>query len=183
MSRDLVELLVLVVRAGLAAVLVAAGAAKLADTQSFAATLLGLGVPAQQGHVARKLSIAVPIVEVGLGLVSASGLWRPAVDVAILLLFMGFSVVVAVALRRAPEVTCRCFGALSDSQFSVKGLMRSLLLTAAAIVVWWGGRGYDAQLVAAPGMVLLLVAGYALFAVAAAQAAKTLAQIKARMAS
>jgi hypothetical protein len=90
---------------------------------------------------------------------------------------------VAVALRRAPNVTCRCFGALSDSQFSAQGLLRSLILTAVAAVVFWGGRTYSTAPVTAPGVVLLLVAGYATFGVLVFQAAKTVAEVKARMAS
>lgn len=37
-----------------------------------------------------------------------------------------------IALCRKLDVACRCFGTLSDSQFSGKGLARSLLLTVLA---------------------------------------------------
>lgn len=180
MIRLLVQIIVLLIRALLAAVLVAAGAAKLADTRSFATTLIGLGVPARRECWARGLALMVPLLEMGLGLALVSGLWPTVINAAVLVLMCSFSIVALVALRKAPQVTCRCFGALSDSQFSGRGLARSLLLTVLAVVVFWSGDTYALPLDRSPGIVVLLVAGYLLFAAVAAQAAATIAAVKER---
>src|SRR6266567_1458924 len=135
--QSILQVIVLLMRASLAALLVAAGAAKLADTRSFALTLLGLGVPARQRLLTRGLALIIPLLEVGLGLAVVSGLWPPVINGAVLVLMGGFSAVVIIALRRKLHVACRCFGTLSDSQFSNKGLARSLLLTSVAAVVFW----------------------------------------------
>ena len=182
MLQSIIQLIILLSRASLAAVLVAAGAAKLADIRSFAITLRGLGMPARQEPLIRGLAFIFPLVELILGIAIVSGLWPTVINSLVLILMCLFSLVVMVALRRKLRVACRCFGMLSDSQFSARGLARSLFLTLLAIVVFWGGRVYSLQLSGSPVAVLLLVAGFLLFAIAAAQAAKTIALLKERMA-
>src|SRR5215469_11388729 len=135
MISAILQVIALFMRASLAAVLVAAGAAKLADTRSFALTLVGLGVPVRWQQLIRGLAIIVPLMELGLGLALISGLGPTIVNSAVLALMCGFSLLVIIALRRKLNVACRCFGALSESQFSRKGLLRSLMLTAIALAV------------------------------------------------
>lgn len=182
MIQSILQVIILVMRASLAAVLVAAGAAKLADTGSFATTLLALRVPAGRGVLLRGLALFIPLLEVGVGIAVVSGLWPAVINSIVLVLMGGFSIVVLVALRRKLQVACRCFGTLSDSQFSGKGLARSLLLTVLAVIVFWGGNTYAPQFNAFPGVIILLDAGFLLFALAAAQAAKTIAILKERTA-
>ena len=182
MMQGILQVIVLLVRASLAAVLVAAGAAKLADTRSFAATLMGLGVPVRRHPLIRRLALIIPLLEVGLGIAVVSGLWPGIVNGAVLVLLASFSIVVIIALRRKLQVACRCFGTLSDSQFTGKGLLRSLFLTVLAGGVFWSWSTYPSQLHAPPGAIILLVAGFLLFALAAMQAAKTIAVLKERMA-
>jgi hypothetical protein len=57
-----------------------------------------------------------------------------------------------------------------------------LFLTVLAGVVFWSGNTFPLQLNALPGTTVLLVAGFLLFALAAMQAAKTIAVLKERMA-
>ncbi len=178
MLLSMLQVFVLLMRTSLAVMLVAAGAAKLADTRSFALTLLGLGMPARQRLLTQAVACAVPLLEVGLGLAIVSGLWPLLVNGAVLVLMCCFSAVVLIALHRKLNVACRCFGTLSDSQFSNKGLAHSLLLTILAAVVFWSGKTYAAELSVLPGISLLLVAGFLVFALAAAQAAKTIAIMK-----
>jgi hypothetical protein len=178
MIQGVLPVVILVMRAFLAAVLVAAGAAKLADTRSFASTLKGLGVPVGRGFLLRGLALAFPLLEVGVGIAVISGLWPAFIDGIMLVLMMGFSIVVVVALYKKLHVSCRCFGTLSDSQFSVKGLVRSLILTVLAGMVFLSGNVYWPVLNRPSGANILLVAGYLLFALAAAQAAKTIAILK-----
>jgi uncharacterized membrane protein YphA (DoxX/SURF4 family) len=178
MLQNFLQILIFLGRASLAAVLVAAGAAKLADVRSFATTLRGLGMPAHYEPLIRGLAIIVPLTEVVLGIGLVSGLWPTVINAIVLVLMAGFSLVVLFALRKRLHVACRCFGMLSDSQFSKKGLARSLLLTLLAAMVLWGERVYSLRFDASPVAILLLVAGFLLFGLAAGQAAKTMAVIK-----
>ncbi|HEV7235391.1 MAG TPA: MauE/DoxX family redox-associated membrane protein [Ktedonobacteraceae bacterium] len=182
MIQDILQVIVLLIRALLAVVLVAAGAAKLADTRSFAATLRGLKVPLGRGFLLRGLALGLPLVEVGAGIAVVTGFWSTIINGIVLVLMGSFSIVVVIALSMKLNVACRCFGTLSDSQFSPKGLVRSLLLTILAGVVFWAGNTYEPALNLPLGAVVPLVAGYLLFALAAAQAAKTIAILKERTA-
>ena len=182
MMQTIMQVIVLLIRASLATVLVMAGSAKLADTRSFAATFMGLGVPARRAFLLRGFALIIPLMELGLGIAMVSGLWSGIINEAVLVLLASFSIVVFIALRRKLHVVCRCFGTLSDSQFTGRGLLRSLFLTVLAGVVFWSGNTYPLQLNASPGATALLVAGFLLFALAAMQAAKTIAVIKERMA-
>ncbi len=181
MISGVLQVIMLFMRASLAVVLVAAGAAKLADTRSFAVTLMGLGVPVRRQLFLRGFAIIVPLTELALGLAIISGLWPTIVNGAVFALMCGFSLVVIIALRRKLNVACRCFGALSDSQFSRIGLLRSLLLTILAFAVFWSGNVYSVEFSNSPGLSILLVAGFLLFALAAAQAARTIAILKESM--
>jgi uncharacterized membrane protein YphA (DoxX/SURF4 family) len=178
----MIQVIIFLIRALLAAVLVAAGAAKLADILGFANTLLELGVPDRETHLVRMLALAIPLLEIGLGLALVSYLWPTIISAVVLILMCGFSIVVLVALRKAPHVACRCFGSLSSSQFSGKGLFRSLFLALLAGVVFWkGGTYYVPQFNQSSDIVLLIVVGYLIFAVSVAQAARTIADVKERI--
>jgi uncharacterized membrane protein YphA (DoxX/SURF4 family) len=179
--QNTLQLLIFLGRASLAAVLVAAGAAKLADARSFAVTLRGLGISARLDPLIRGLAFLFPFVELLLGIALVSGLWPTLINVVVVVLMGSFSLVVLYALRRKLHIACRCFGTLSDSQFSDKGLTRSVLLTLLALVVLWGGKAYSLQFAAPPVALLLLVTGFLLFGLTAAQAAKSIAILKERM--
>jgi len=73
MISGVLQVIMLFMRASLAVVLVAAGAAKLADTRSFAVTLMGLGVPVRRQLFLRGFAIIVPLTELALGLAIISG--------------------------------------------------------------------------------------------------------------
>lgn len=178
MLQNFLQILIFLGRASLAAVLVAAGAAKFADTRSFATTLRGLGIPARFESLIRGLAVIVPLAELVLGIGLVSGLWPTVINTIVLVLMGGFSLVVLFALRKRLHIACRCFGMLSDSQFSRKGLARSLLLTLLAAMVLWGERAYSLRFDASPVAILLLAAGFLLFGLAAGQAAKAMAMIK-----
>ncbi len=181
MIEGILQVVVLLLRAGLAAVLVAAGSAKLADRRSFALTLMGLGLPARWRLLLRGLALLIPLFELGLGLAIVSGLWPIVINSVVLVLMVSFSLVVIVALRRKLKVSCRCFGMLSDSQVSSRGLARSIVLTGVAALVLWSGNVLSLQITASPVMSILLIAGFLLFALAAAQAAQSLAVLKEEM--
>ena len=179
---EMIQVIVLLMRTSLAAVLIAAGAAKLADTRSFANTVSGLGMPARWEFLIRSLAYIIPLLEMGVGIATVSGLWPFVVNGALLVVTCGFSIVVIFALSRRLQVACRCFGMLSDSQFSGKGLVRSLFLTVLAAIIFWAWNAYSLRFDVPAYAVLLLIAGFLLFAAAAGQAARTLAIMKERMA-
>jgi len=179
--QNTLQVLIFLARASLAAVLVAAGAAKLADVRGFAVTLGGLGIATRLDFLIRGLAFLFPSLELLLGIALVSGLWPTLINIVVVVLMGSFSLVVLYALRRKLHVACRCFGTLSDSQFSGKGLTRSILLTLLAIIVLGGGRAYSLQFVAPPVAILLLVSGFLLFGLTAAQAARSIAVLKERM--
>lgn len=105
----------------LAAVFAWAGAAKLTQPISTADGFAGLGLP-RPGVLAR----AVPLVELGLA-VALLAAPTPGAAAAVVLL-VGFSVVIARALRRGVEVRCACFGQAGGPPLSWIDLVRNGLL-------------------------------------------------------
>ncbi len=170
----------LLIRGFLAAVLVVSGAAKLADIQSFTTTLVGLGFPAEQKYLVRKLSLLIPLIEVCIGIMLVSGFLQTIINGILLLVMCCFSVTVIIALQKRLHVECKCFGSLSDSQFNSKGLVRSLLLTVCAGIVFWQGNLHPLYAENSPGPLLLLLAGYVILGVVAMQATQTVALLKDR---
>lgn len=179
------ETILLLVRASLAAILIAAGAAKLADRHGFATTLTTLfGTDMRRERFSSALALLIPLVEILLGLAVISGIWVTWINRAVFVLMVIFTLTVLFARRKAPHATCRCFGALSDSQFNRHGLIRSVLLTiGAGMVLLWSGNTNLFQPSASSGTIFLLVVGYLIFAFGAAQAATTIALVKARIGS
>jgi len=161
----------------LAVVLLASGGAKLGDLASFGGTLRALGVPERHG---RPAGVLVATVEAALGFALLTGSAVRAVDVAVLGLMAGFAAVTVYAVRTRPGLRCRCFGALTESRFGPYALVRTLaLVVLAAVVVAADGR---VDLPSAPGGTgaAFTLAGGALFALACAQAARTLDLVQRR---
>ncbi|MGH2531638.1 MAG: MauE/DoxX family redox-associated membrane protein, partial [Thermomicrobiales bacterium] len=69
------DLVLLLARATLAAVLIAAGAAKLVDTRGFATTLVGLGLPARRDRLVTATATAIPLLELGVGFMAVTRFW------------------------------------------------------------------------------------------------------------
>jgi uncharacterized membrane protein YphA (DoxX/SURF4 family) len=169
-------------RALLAVLLITAGAAKLADIRGFTTTLQALGVSVHSENVLRSTAFSIALIEVVVGLASIAGFLQSVINGLVLLLVVGFMLIVIFALRKAPYITCRCFGALSDSQFSAWSLVRNVLFVLGAIVVfWWGLAAPPVQFHVSFGSALLLILGYLVFAFGVAQAATIIALVKARM--
>jgi len=115
----------------LAAVLAAAGTAKLRAPRTTTASFEALGLPAA-GFLAR----LVPHLEVAAGAALVIVPRVGAVVAAILL--VAFTAVVAVAVRRGVDAGCACFGAPTSRPVSATELARNaglLALAAAAAVV------------------------------------------------
>lgn len=130
------DVAILVVRTGLALVLMAAGVAKMLDRGSTRRAVPELGLPEV---FAGPIAVALPIVELAVGILLvpiSSALYAA---VAALLLFATFSIVVAVALVKGRRPQCNCFGNLSSGPIGAATLVRSVLLACAAafVVLGW----------------------------------------------
>jgi len=172
---ELIALIVYALRALLAAVLVVSSTAKLVDLPGFERTLRQLRLPGTMG-VTRRLAVAVPCLELILGELSISGVAQQYVAVAVLIVFVGFTLVTAAAFMTGSDAQCRCFGALTGSQFTKGGLVRGLSLTAgAAVVSIWFSAGN--RVAWSPLESVLVAAGFLVLGAAAAQASYTIARI------
>jgi Methylamine utilisation protein MauE len=124
----------------LSGVFLVAGVAKLTDRRK---TTAGFGSLASVGafpkSIVKPLSIAVPLVELALGVGLLLRLTAAAIAAALLL--VGFTVTLQRALRMSTEsstahpVTCNCFGALSTDALTTVSVARNVLLIAVAIAV------------------------------------------------
>jgi uncharacterized membrane protein YphA (DoxX/SURF4 family) len=111
----------------LGAVLLLSGAAKLAAGPRWAAQAEALGSPA----------VAVPVLpwlEIGLGALLASGVWRPVVAVAAAALLASFTVLLVVRLVQGRRPPCACFGAWSTRPVGLGSVTRNVVLIALALV-------------------------------------------------
>jgi DoxX len=162
--------LVSVARALLAVVIVVAGAAKLADTPGFQQTLRGLGAP---GGLVRTLSLSIPSLELGVGLLMLTGAWTSIADALLLALTSGFLVTSSVAVLRRVEVECRCFGQLGRSTFHLGTVRRAGGLFALSIAVVVGDAVTEKTAAPSVSTALVVLAGVA-FAAACAQATRAL---------
>ena len=169
----------LVARIGLAALLIASGSAKLADNAGFTNTLMSLGAVAYGKKIAQGLAICISLLELLVGGIILSGFWPVVMNAILLGVMCCFSIIVIFALYKAPHTSCRCFGALSNSQFSKQGLARNMVFTVIALFVFVSSLYFQPfQTYGSLWMRVLLIAGYVLFAFGVAQAAKTGYQIK-----
>jgi uncharacterized membrane protein YphA (DoxX/SURF4 family) len=111
----------------LGAVLLLSGAAKLAAGPRWAAQAEALGSPA----------IAVPVLpwlEVGLGALLITGVWRPVVAVVAAALLASFTVLLVLRLVQGRRPPCACFGAWSTRPVGFGSVARNVVLIALALL-------------------------------------------------
>jgi methylamine utilization protein MauE len=123
--------LTLTAKVVIAVLLVAAGGAKLADIDSFAATVR-LFWPANFPASARAIAAMIACTEIAAGTASLSSPLAGWVNYAVLGLCCAFVVVSAVGYHSHPGRACRCFGALTGRSFDRAGVARAGLLAIAA---------------------------------------------------
>lgn len=121
-----------------AVLLLVSGAAKLADLAGFAA-VVQLFLPARvRTRAASGLSVAGTVgtaVAAGELLTGAVSLCWPAarwVNLVVLAVTSGFTVVAAFGYARYRGRPCRCFGSLTRRGFGARGLLQAVLTTAVA---------------------------------------------------
>lgn len=113
-----------------------AGVMKLANPSEFADGIITFRLlPPQSANV---VALALPPVEIILGLLLATGCKLRPAALGIFALTFIFAVVLAQALIRGLPVDCGCFGSGEPSQWKGwRALVRDMLLMAAAAWVYW----------------------------------------------
>jgi hypothetical protein len=178
-----VPVAILGAKALLAVMLLVAGGAKLADLDSFAASVR-LFLPRRRGPLAvpalltsaagaRRIAAAVAAAELALG---AASLALPAIrplNLAVLTAAACFAVVSGLGFAFHRGRSCRCFGALSRRRFDRAGLARSGAVAALAVLAT--APVAPAAVALSPAAHGLLLAGSALTAFVAFTAARSLA--------
>jgi hypothetical protein len=170
-----VTTLVLAAKAGLAVVLLAAGGAKLADLAGFASAVR-MFVPSRAPLVLADRAIVgaavIAAAELAAGAVSLCWPGLNWANLVVLGLAGGFTAVAAVGYSRHRGRPCRCFGALTRREFSVRSLIQAMLMTCAAVLATRPVQPGELNLGLTAHLLLLAAAG--LLAAAAGTAARAL---------
>jgi len=167
-------------KAGLAVLLLVAGAAKLAGLDGFAATVrlfLPAGLRRRSPGLARSIALTIALT-VALGEVALGGasLGAPAagwLNLVVLAAGGAFVAVSGIGYARHRGRSCRCFGALSRRRFDRGGIARAAAIAAVAAVPLAGLPASAVRL--APADRGLLLAAAFLLAAGAFTAARVLA--------
>jgi hypothetical protein len=162
-------------KAGLAVLLLVAGAAKLAGLDGFAATVR-LFVPAglrRLRGLPRWTALTVALGEVALGGASLAAPAAGWLNTVVLAAGGAFVAVSAIGYARHRGRSCRCFGALSRRRFDRAGIARAVAIAAVAAVPLAGLPASAVRL--APADRGLLLAAAFLLAAGAFTAARVLA--------
>jgi putative oxidoreductase len=127
----------LIARLFLAALFIIAGALKIGHPDDLAATItdFALGLPAL---VVAVLAVALPLLEILLGIYLAVGWFLPATSAAACALLIAFIVVLASVVARGIHTSCGCFGP-ADSSFATWWTVGrdALFALPAVYLAWW----------------------------------------------
>ena len=124
-------------RAIVGAALLSAGLAKAFGTRPFAAVLLRFPITSfamRSTSAALKAARVLSTLEISLGFLFFLGVFGRAVQAAVLLLLIAFTVGVALVLIRRQTLACGCFGTASTENVKWLTLLRDLILIALALV-------------------------------------------------
>ncbi len=138
----------------LAAVFVAAAAAKIARPPATVKAFATLGVPAPE-TIARAVPAAELVVAVLLVAVPRAG------GVAALVLLVAFTAVLVRALRAGVRTPCRCFGGVREDPISRADVVRNAMLAALAITATAAGEPQAPSPGAAVLVAAVVIAGFA----------------------
>ena len=163
--------LLMSVKVGLAAMLLVAGGAKLADLGSFAATVRLFLPPRPLKARGRTIALAVALTELLIGTASLSTPHTVWLNAAVAVLACAFVAVSGLGYLFYRGRTCACFGALSQRKFDVPGIVRSVIVVAGAFLVTFADRTWPRISVS---LDVLLVAAAVITAIASFTAAWTL---------
>jgi len=132
------DVVLLLIRLGLAGVFIASGIAKLLDREGGRQAVADFGIP---DRLAGPIAIALPFVElaVALLLIPRDTAWWGALGALALLVV--FSAEIAYNLARGNRPDCHCFGQLSADPISPRHLIRNGVLALLALLVVARGQG------------------------------------------
>lgn len=149
------DMLALGAKSALAALLLVAGGAKLADLGGFASTVR-LFLPRRASWpVLRDVALAITLAELALGTASLSSPALRWLNPVIFALGCGFVAVSVTGYALHRGRSCHCFGALSARKFDKAGIARSTVVAAAAAVAMRAVRPSFVQLAPAERIALL----------------------------
>lgn len=116
----------------MALILIMSGVGKATNSSSFQSALSSSGFPRWATTV---LAIGLPAVEIiiGGGLLFGNEMTTRLAAVSAVVLFLAFTVWIAIVLMNGKRVSCGCFGS-TVSEVSWKSLLRNLLLISAASI-------------------------------------------------
>lgn len=152
------EVLQLVGRMLLGAVLLVAGIAKMRDRTGFAASVRAFGLVPRSWS--RGVATVLPVVELACGILLLTGFAVRTAAVAATGLLVVFTVGIAANLTRGRTAPCACFGAATARRLGPSALVRNLLiLVAGALVLVGTVTGVPDSLQVADGLGALLITG------------------------
>ena len=124
----------LAAKAGLAVVLIVAGAAKLADLPSFVAAARLL-LPSRVPHAwLRMAAYGVVGIELGVGSISLALPNQTWLNTVVCVIACGFVLASAYGFATHRGRPCACFGGISGTTFDSSGVFRSVLVAISAAV-------------------------------------------------
>src|SRR5215203_6055127 len=135
------ELLTLIARAVLAAVLFVAGFSKVADPAGSRDAMQQFGVPARLSPALARLTPALEVFA-AVGLLIGAAHWAA---LGSALLIFGFSGAIVANLARGKHPQCHCFGQLHSAPAGVPALIRNGALIGLAVFVWLETDGGAAE--------------------------------------
>jgi putative oxidoreductase len=133
----------LLLRLGLGALFLVAGALKWRDPAGFAQEIANYHLFPE---LAPYLAMVLPAIEItaGLALMAAPLSWRRAAAAALVLVTAAFTVAVVSAVVRGLDISCGCFGAGSGRVTWLTVVRNLALLGAAGWLAWAWGRAEPA---------------------------------------
>ena len=122
-------------------VLLAAGALKFGHFDSLASTMAAFRLPLLTPQVIAPLSIAIPCLEVLLGLYLLLGLFTRVAALAAAAEFLLFAAAIASLVVRGIPAACGCFGPGDTRPASWEEVARDLILAVLAAFIAWRAPG------------------------------------------
>jgi uncharacterized membrane protein YphA (DoxX/SURF4 family) len=163
-------------RAVLVATFLAAAAAKLVTRDQFGETLSGIGVT-NSPRLRNTLSWMVPLIEFAIAALLVIGWYLRIVAVIAGVVSLTFALFTLWATRHRPMVSCRCFGPLTSSAFSMRGVLRNIGLIALASILALEAHRFAGSMDASAAQTTLVFAAFVLLGLVIAQTASSLERL------
>ena len=146
----------LIAKGAIASSLLLGGTSKLFALPAFRLTLLQ--IPHIRARLATLLTYLIPFAEIGTAFGMAIG-WMPA-QIACNILFISFIGATILVLASGRQVSCACYGALSERSFSGAMLLETSLLLGVSLVTNYVGTmslPYSCAVIGATIVMMLFV--------------------------